>query len=241
MKTITFSILNLQERFLVLQLVTNVLKNKQEALPELVAIYSVLNQLRDDLEKAMFQSRGSAFTAKIIAQDEVQDNGFVCFRTLLEAYTHSVVDESLRAKALHIIAIIRRHGWTLYNAGNKKQLALSLSLINELMQADNWQLLEDLRVVNDFRAWKTAVEGMEQLYVDKAAAEAAKPDLKPATETAKEAVELLEKLLPGWSYQAEFGENEDYADLVNTIFDGVADLEQQARSRMTKKANEVEE
>lgn len=231
--------MNIHERFLLLQLVDKILKKKLEALPELQEVYASINQLRNHMEAALHKSRTSDYTASLGQLDGVQDHGYLCFRNLIEAQVHSIIDASLRPIASTIESIIRRHGWSLHTYGIKKQLAVSLSLINELMQADKQQMLVQINVLDAFNAWKKAVEDVEQVYIEKSEAEAAKEELAPASEIGKQAVDLFEKLLPGWMYQSEFGTQPEYKELIEAIFDGAADLEQQARTRFTRNQKDV--
>nr|WP_321452861.1 hypothetical protein [uncultured Carboxylicivirga sp.] len=242
MKTIPFSIFSLHERFLLLQLTENLLESRLEALPELSDIYERIKALRVKMEQALHISRTSEFSKQINDQDEVQDNGFLCFRMMVEAQGYSILDDSLKEKAGNIEEIIRRHGWRLTRLGNKKQLAVSLSLINELSLEANQQVLGDLNVLPQYNAWKDAVMVMDGLYVEKAEVESAQEDITAATALGKQGVDLLEKVLPGWAYQSEFGNKTAYGELLNAIMESVSDMETQARTRITKrKASKAEE
>ncbi|MBK3519492.1 DUF6261 family protein [Carboxylicivirga marina] len=241
MRTIPFSLMNVHERFLLLQLIDKILKSKLVALPELAGIYDVIHALRNNMEEALHKSRGSRYTTRIAELDVLQDDGFICFRTFIEAYTHTIINTELRAKANQIEAIIRRHGWSLYRVGVKKQLAISLSLINELMQADNQQLLVELNVVDAFNAWKGAVEQVELLYIEKTETEANQKDMASASELGKQTVDLLEKILPGWNYQSEYSSQPEYKELVEAVYDGAANLETQARTRLTRNQKDTVE
>ncbi len=239
MRTIPFSLMNIHERFLLLQLVDRILKNKLDVLPELQDVYASINELRNHMEAALHKSRTNDYTASLSALDGVQDHGFLSFRNLIEAHVHSIIDTTLRPKAAAIELIIRRHGWSLHSYGIKRQLAVSLSLINELMQADNQQLLVDLGVLAAFNAWKSAVDEVESSLIKKSENQASKEDLASASEIGKQAVDLFDKLLPGWFYQGEFGNKPEYKELIEAIMDSAADLEQQARTRFTRNQKEV--
>ena len=235
MKSIPFSIFSLHERFLLLQLIENLLESRLEALPELTDIYERIKALRVEMEQALHISRSSEYSKRINDQDQVQDNAFLCFRMMVEAQGYSIIDDSLTGKAGSIEEIIRRHGWRLTRLGNKKQLAVSLSLINELSLEANQQLLGDLNLLPQYTAWKEAVMEVDGLYVQKAEAESVKEDITAATELGKQGVDLLEKVLPGWAYQSEFGNNTAYGELLNAIMESVNEMETQARTRITKR------
>ncbi|MBS2099806.1 hypothetical protein KEM10_16065 [Carboxylicivirga linearis] len=83
---------------------------------------------------------------------------------------------------------------------------------------------------------------MDGLYVEKAEVESAQEDITAATALGKQGVDLLEKVLPGWAYQSEFGNKTTYGELLNAIMESVSDMETQARTRITKrKASKAEE
>ncbi|GEM_PF-2930314 len=241
MKTIPFSLFNLHERYLLLQMVEQMLESRIEALTELAPILQSIRSIRKEMEQALHVSRSSDFSARIQDGDQEQDDGFLCFRMVLESLLYTIIDKELRVKAAQIETIIRRHGWSMVRLGVKKQIAVSSSLITELSEADNQQVLTDLGILPQYNAWKAAVEAVKELYVQKAEAESAKEDVTAATELGKQGVELLEKVLPGWAYQSEFGDNKAYGDLMNAIMESVEEIEVQARGRVSRRKASKEE
>ena len=237
MKDIPFSIFNTNERFLFLQLLINILQKKLEELPALQNIFDRLVTLRNSMETALHKNTGSAFTATLNQLDDTQDNGFRCFRYGVTAQSYSIENESLHKTAEKIEAIIRRHGWSLFKFGKKKQLAVSRSLMAELKQPENLQIITELGLTAPFEAWCEAVATFEATYTQKVEESATKDSLA-AYEIGKEVVDLLEKLLPGWYYQGEFSGEAAYKELVNAVVEGADDIEAQARARATRRANQ---
>ncbi len=152
MKEIALSLFDTRERFLLLQLMVNLLEDKLERLPELESVYNRLLTLCNQLEAALNKKRGSDHTDVLSTLDETQDNDFLCFRNGVEAQKYSIIDESLRAKAEYIETIIRRHHWSLIQLGYQKQLSLSHSLIAELKAETNQQRIVDLGQKDNFKA-----------------------------------------------------------------------------------------
>jgi len=239
MKEIAFSLFVTNERFLLLQLIVNLLQKKLEALPVLTPIYEKLVDMRDQMEEALQKNTGSTFTPLLSQFDEQQDNGFICFRNGVNAKRYSIVNESLRPLAEQIESIIRRHSWSLMKLGYQKQLALSRSLIAELNTPANQLLIQQLNQQDEFNAWSEAVNDFEKAFTQKVEASAAKNDVA-ASEISKEAISIIEKLLPGWYYQAEFGGDANYQELVDQILEGASDIESQARARITRRRNQKE-
>ncbi|MBI9064137.1 MAG: hypothetical protein JEZ14_19280 [Marinilabiliaceae bacterium] len=239
MKEIAFSLFITNERFLLLQLIVSLLQKKLEALPILNPIYEKLVGMRDQMEEALQKNTGSTFTPLLAQFDEQQDNGFICFRNGVNAKKYSIVNESLRPMAEQIESIIRRHSWSLMKLGYQKQLALSRSLIAELNTPANQLLIQQLNQQDEFEAWSEAVDNFEKSFTQKVEASAAKNDVA-ASEISKEAISVIEKLLPGWYYQAEFGNDANYRELVDQILEGASDIESQARARITRRRNQKE-
>lgn len=238
MKEISLSLFNTGERFLLLQLMVNLLEDKLEKLPELKPVYNRLLTLRNQLEAALNKNRGSDHTDVLSALDETQDNGFLCFRNGVSAQKYSIIDESLRAKAEYIEAIIRRHHWSLMQLGYQKQLSLSHSLIAELKAETNQQRIADLGQTANFKAWGGAVDAFSTGFTKKIEEDAGDSD-KAAYQLGKEANELIGQLLPGWSYQAEFGNVTAYKELLEQVTKGAAEIEEQARARKTRRENKA--
>ncbi|TAJ15259.1 hypothetical protein DMA11_02320 [Marinilabiliaceae bacterium JC017] len=239
MKQIVFSLFNTAERFLFLQMVTKILEKKLTAIPALQTIYNRLVALRDLMEQAIFKEKGSSFTGMLNKQDDSQDHGFQCLRFGVMAQLHSIIDINLREKASLIESIIRRHGWSLFSFGYSKQLTASRSLITELKEPDNLKMIDDLGLRADFDAWCDAVDEFERIYTHKVE-DASTDNSASAYDLGKEAVELLEKLLPGWYYQGEFTEDAGYKELVDAVIESGAAIEAQARARATRRANKKE-
>lgn len=239
MKEIAFSLFITNERFLLLQLIVNLLQKKLAALPVLTPIYEKLVDMRDQMEQALQKNTGSAFTTLLSQLDEQQDNGFICFRNGVNAKKYSIVNESLRPIAEQVEAVIRRHSWSLMKLGYQKQLALSRSLITELSAPAYQLFIQQLNQEDEFNAWREAVDDFEKTVTQKVEASAAKNDVA-ASEISKEAINIIEKLLPGWYYQADFGGDANYKELVDQIMEGAGDIESQARARITRRRNQKE-
>jgi hypothetical protein len=241
MKTIPYSLFNLHERFLLLQMIEQMLESRKEELPELLPILQSIRNIRAEMEQALHHSRKSNFSELIQGADQKQDNGFLWFRIALESQQYNILEESIRDKAAIIIAIIRRHAWSMGRLGIQKQMAVSSSLITELSDSNNQQILSDLGVLTPYRAWKDAVDAVKGLYIEKAEAESTQKDITAATELGKQGIDLLEKVLPGWAYQAEFGNNEAYDALMKAIMESAEQLEIQARTRVSRRKASKEE
>jgi len=239
MKEIAFSLFITNERYLMLQLIVNLLVKKLEALAVLTPIHTKLATMRDQLERALKKNTGSEFTQLLVQLDEQQDNGFICFRNGINANKYSILNEDLRPMADQIESIIRRHGWSLMKQGYQKQLALSRSLIDELNAPNHQVLLEQLNQKANFMAWSQAVDAFEKALTLKVQSSAGKTDVA-ASEISKEAITIIEKLLPGWYYQAEFGGDPNYKELVDQIVEGASAIESQARARITRRRNQKE-
>ena len=241
MRTIPFYLFNIHERFIIFQTVEHMLESRLEALPEIAPILQSFRSIRTEMEQALHLSRSSSFSEQINEADESQDDGYLCFRTALESNLYSIIDRDSRDKARRIEEIIRRHGWSLQRFGNKKQLAVSQSLITELSEKDNQQFIFDLGIQPEYNAWKDAVENVKQIYLEKAEYAAIKPDITAAGELGKQGVELLEKVLPGWAYQSEFADNTAYSEWMNAIIESIDEMEVQARQRQGRKKASTEE
>jgi len=239
MKSIPYSLFNTYERFLLLQLVVKFTGKYIASTTTLQPIYDRLMAYRNQMEQAMYKEKGSAYTEQLQRLDEQQDHGFLCLRYHVVAGLYNISDTSVGGKAKKIEDIIRRHGWSLFSFGYQKQLAVSRSLIAELKKPENDTLISDLELNDVFDAWSNAVNQFEQLFTQKVEASSTAPT-KVASELGKEVVDMLEKLLPGWYYQAEFGSDANYKELVDQIMEGAGDIETQARARETRRKNQKE-
>ena len=236
MNQIPLSLFNTNERFLLLQLIVKLSEKMLEAHPDLQPIYNRLLALLNDMEKSLNKSRGNNFTQSINELDDIQDNGFKCFRYHIEANEFNIIDTEARDKAQKLELIIRRHGWTLYRFGLMKQLAISSSLIAELKEAENLKLIDDLNLRTHFEAWSQAVDNIDAAYTQKVEQTAADHSIA-ASEIGKEAMQLIEQLIPGWYYQGEFGGQADYKELVIAIMHAADEIETQVRARNTRREN----
>ncbi|TAJ14553.1 hypothetical protein DMA11_05110 [Marinilabiliaceae bacterium JC017] len=236
MKEIPLSLFNLSERFLFLQLIIKILEKKLSELPALQPIYDRLMALRDKLEQAIFKEKGNSFTTILKQQDEEQKNAFLCFRFSVTAKKHTIKDKSLRPKANLIESIIRRHGWSLFAFGYNRQLTVSRSLITELKEPENLQIITDLELTAELDEWCGAVDEFEKIFTHKVE-NSATNNGQTASELGKETISFLWKVLPGWSYQSEFDGNKAYKEIMDAIQEGAAAIETQARSRATRRAN----
>jgi len=167
MKQLSFWRFNNNERFLLLQIIVRYLSQMVESNPEVQPQLTKLKAIRDKMERSLNKSRGSEYTSALNLFDQLQDSAFRCFRLHLEANAFCIIGEGVNDKARQLEEIVRRHGWTLYSFGMKKQLAVSLSLIAELKEEDKLQMIDDLGLRTYFDAWVQAAGNFETKFHEK--------------------------------------------------------------------------
>ena len=81
--------------------------------------------------------------------------------------------------------------------------------------------------------------GAGDLYVQKAETASVKEDITAAGELGTQGVALLEKVLPAWAYESEFGGKAAYGELMNAIGESANDIIVQARSRSSRRKTQA--
>lgn len=103
--------------------------------PTLQPILPLVTKDRAALLKALSNSRGSAFTAKISAADEVRDDAFVVFRNACESATLRRKMPDLMAAGDLLMRLITAQDYSLQNLGNSAQTGALNSLFVALKES----------------------------------------------------------------------------------------------------------
>ena len=106
-----------------------------EALPAEPIIQPILQLIAKDrtgLQKALSNFRGSAFTKKIAAADEVRDDAFIAFRNICETATLRRTKPDFITAGELLMRLIRAQGYTLQELGNSSQSGALNALFKSL-------------------------------------------------------------------------------------------------------------
>ena len=181
------------------------------------------------------RTKSSQFTGRLHALDARRDESFIAFRNLMESSTHRR-DDVIAHAADKICRTIISHGWTLYCRGNKIQSAIMASLIKELNQSGNQEIInqlasiswytdmvEDNKAFNQLNEEKSLSANTEQNYDT----EEVYKNVRIACEELFDAIEVLNRIAP----------NEKYTTMAQFINECTQKYMVVVRSRNTKNEN----
>ncbi len=185
----------------------------QTADMEGLQITTAVNKLSGNVEKGLSaanRTKSSQYTERLRFFDHRRDESFIAFRNLMEASTHRK-DDSLVEAAEQVCRIIRSHNWSLFSRGYKIQSAKMASLIKELDQSGNQEILNQLASISWYRDMVEDNEAFNQLNEEKNLSENSDTDsdteemyknVRIACEELFEAIEVLNRIAPNEKYTA---------------------------------------
>lgn len=198
------------------------------------------------LSNSIGVERSHEFTAELAKLDKVFDDRVVCFKSFVDANTHSS-NETIAQNAEKIWKKIDAYDLTFYKFGYEKELARAFSMIEEFEKTKIIPIIASLvGVATPLGEMKTAATNLQDLYRKNQGVLATKEDIIPSSVQAKVVIEIMnEKLLPYLSVMANakptefavtFAKIEQYIATINTKI-------RSRRSKMTtleEEASEVE-
>lgn len=210
----------------------------QTADMEGLQITTAVNKLSGNVEKGLSaanRTKSSQYTERLRFFDHRRDESFIAFRNLMEASTHRKGDSLVQA-AEQICRSIRSHNWSLFSRGYKIQSAKMASLIKELnepvnleliarLSADVWyaDMIEDNTAFNQLNEDKS-LAGQSEVDYD---TEDVYKNVRIACEELFEAIEVLNRIAP----------NEKYTTMAQFINECTQKYLTVVRSRNTKNEN----
>ena len=118
------------------------------------------------------------YTDLLSDSDDFRDDTYVGGKNVAEGFTHYVFDEVKKAAAERIVAVIRRHGWSMQDYKYQDQSSATNSLIKELRLPECQADLNTLGMMDWFNALVKSQEDFETVYNDKASHESKKESVQ---------------------------------------------------------------
>jgi len=192
----------------------------------LTGITTELSKETNVLSNSIGIERSHEFTAELGKLDKIFDDRAICFKSFVDANTHSS-NNIIARNAEKIWKKIDAYDLKFYRFGYEKELARTFSMIDEFEKPKMQPILASLvGVATPLGEMKTAAINLQDLYRKNQGVLATKEDIIPSSVQAKLVVEIMnEKLLPYLSvmanakpaeFEVPFAKIEQYITTINT-------------------------
>lgn len=192
----------------------------------LTGITTELNTETSVLSNSIGVERSHEFTAELAKLDKVFDNRAICFKSFVDANTHSS-DETIVQNAEKIWRKIDAYDLNFYQFGYEKELTRAFSMIEEFEKTEMIPIIASLAgVATPLGEMKAAAIDLQDLYRKNQGVLATKEEIIPSSVQSKVVLEIMnEKLLPYLSVMAKtnptefavpFAKIEQYVTTINT-------------------------
>ncbi|WP_321322294.1 DUF6261 family protein [Labilibaculum sp.] len=163
------------------------------------------------LSNSIGVERSHEFTAELAKFDKLFDDRAICFKSFVDANTHSS-DQAIAQNAEKLWKKIAAYDLNFYKLGYEKELTRAFSMIEEFEKPDMLPIIASLvGVATPLAEMKTAAMNLQDLYRKNQGVLATKEEIIPSSVQSKVVLEIMnDKLLPYISAMAnakpaEFG------------------------------------
>ena len=224
-----------------IQFISNILLIVKQHGPDKLkvkALYMVLLQNHESLQKAYKQEANNEITSQLARLDEQRDQAIICLRQVCDGYTHHP-NKKLKAAGEKIVACIDKYGSKLYHLNYSaetaalKKLAHDLQTNPECINALQAMHMED--VVNEMN---TANVKFEKLFVDRLG-EFSQDETKSTRALIQLTTDAYKTLMQHVDAHTTLAPSEEYTSLANHINENIEHFNQVVARR--KHGGEAEE
>lgn len=128
---------------------------------------SYLETSNEFLTGILHSVKKNPYSEQLGKEDDKRDMIFVAGRNIAEGFTHYVFDEDKKKAAERIVAVIRRHGWSMQDFRYQDQSAATNSLLKELRFPGNQADLALINLMDWFKELVKSQEEFEKIFNDK--------------------------------------------------------------------------
>jgi hypothetical protein len=206
-----------------IQFISNILIIVKKHDPEKLkvkALYKILLQNLESLEKAHRQEAQNEITTQLALLDEQRDRAIICLRQVCDGYTnHS--NPTLKAAGQKIVASIDKYGNKLYSLNYGAETTALKQLVHDLQHnpecVSALQALQMEEVVKDMH---TANVKFETLFVDRLE-DFSQDEIKSTRELIRLTTDAYKTLMQHIDAHAVLAPSGEYTSLVNHINENI--------------------
>jgi hypothetical protein len=217
-----------------------------EALPTEPVVLPLLPAIARDravLQKALTDSRGSAFTRQLEEADNIRDDTFLAFRALCESATRRRLKPAFMAAGDLLMRLIRANGYALQSMGNSYQTGALNALFTALEAEDAVAAIALISAAECLSELEDAQMKFEQVLKSRTDEQAAKtfPQLTKAKSTLGKRLQNLLGVIDMLDAADSTATRPELDELIAQINATMSLIVAPARTRRTRAAAEEDE
>ncbi len=208
--------------------------------PAIVPLLPAITRGRAELQKALSDSRGSAFTQQLEEADDIRDDTFLAFRALCESATRRRLKPDLMAAGELLMRLIRANGYALQGLGNSLQTGALNALFTALKADDAVDAIELIGAAECLSELQQAQAKFEEVLNSRTDEQAAKnyPQLTKAKSTLGKRLQGLLGVIDMLDAADSTATRPELDDLIAQINETMSLIVAPARARRTRAAAE---